>query len=505
MQSKKYLYTSVALIAGILLLINLLSQDYYLRLDLTEDRRYTLSEATRDILAELEEPVTITAYFSEDLPPDIARTKSDFRDMLVEYNQASDDMVVYEFINPNEDPQAEQEAMQHGISPVLVNVRDQDEISQKRAFLGAVIQAGEQQEVIPFVQPGAAMEYTLSSGIKKISVVDKPSVGLIQGHGEPSINDMPRVANELYVLYSVEELELNDTTGIPTKFKTLAIIAPRDSFPESHLQQLDDFLARGGNLILALDRVDGNLQNAYGSPVNTGLEDWLADKGVRVEENFVIDANSGAVSVQQQQGFFTLSTQVSFPYIPLIGEFADHPITAGLEAVLMPFASSLAYTGPQDSSRQVTFTPLATSSALSGTRSAPVYFDINQQWTEDDFPMQHLPVAAALQGQLAGNTEARMVVIGDGGFATQGSNQSNGDNVSLLVNSIDWLSDDTGLIALRTKGISARPLAQVDDAGKTLIKYANFLIPILLTMGYGVFRAQMKRNVRQNRKLESYA
>ena len=172
MQRKTSLYISVALIAGILILANLLSSDYFLRLDFTEDQRYTLSQATEDILDELAEPVTVTAYFSEDLPPDIARTKSDFRDMLVEYANTSDNMVVYEFVNPNDDPEIEQEAMQNGISPVLVNVRDQDEISQKRAFLGAVIQMGEKQEVIPFVQPGAAMEYTLSTNIKKISAVD---------------------------------------------------------------------------------------------------------------------------------------------------------------------------------------------------------------------------------------------------------------------------------------------------------------------------------------------
>jgi gliding-associated putative ABC transporter substrate-binding component GldG len=504
MQRKSALYLSVALIVGILILANLLSSDYFLRLDFTEDQRYTLSKATEDILDELAEPVTVTAYFSEDLPPDIARTKSDFRDMLVEYANNSDNMVVYEFVNPNDDPEIEQEAMQNGISPVLVNVRDQDEISQKRAFLGAVIQMGEEQEVIPFVQPGAAMEYTLSTNIKKISAVDKPSIGILQGHGEPSINALPQVANELFVLYSPEDLTLTDTADIPTKFKTIAILAPTDSIPDSHLAQLDAFLARGGNILLAFDRVEGDLQNSYGRVINTGLESWLADKGVQVEENFVIDANCGAVTVQQQQGFFTMNTQVSFPYLPIVSNFAEHPISAGLEAVIMPFVSSLAYTGSQDSSNTVKFTPLATSSAQSGTVPAPTYFDINKQWTENDFPLEALPIAAALEGTIEGSTEAKMVVIADGGFATQGGPQG-GDNVSLLVNSIDWLSDDTGLIELRTKGVTSRPLEQVEDATKSLIKYANFLIPILLVVGYGVVRFQMKRNVRQKRMQESYA
>lgn len=505
MQTKSSLYLSVALIAGILILLNLLSSDYFLRLDFTEDQRYTLSQATIDILDDLTEPVTVTAYFSEDLPPDIAKTKSDFREMLVEYNNSSENMVVYEFINPNDDPETEQAALQNGISPVLVNVRDQDEISQKRAFLGAVVQMGESQEVIPFIQPGAAMEYTLSTNIKKIATVDKPSIGILQGHGEPSINTLPQLANELFILYSPEDLTLTDSTTIPTKFSTIAILAPTDSFPDNHFQQLDEFLGRGGNIFLAFDRVEGDLQNAYGRVQSTGLESWLADKGVLVEENFVIDANSGAVTVQQQQGFFTMNTQIAFPFLPIISNFADHPITSGLEAVLMPFVSTLAFTRGSDTTGGVRFTPIATTSELSGTVSAPTYFDINKEWTEADFPMENLPIAAAMEGPIVGDTPSKMVVIADGSFATQGGGQAGGDNNSLVANGIDWLSDDTGLIELRTKGVTSRPLEQVEDATKSVIKYANFLIPILLVIGYGIFRSQMKRNIRQKRMQESYA
>ena len=504
MFKKSALYTSVFLIVGILILTNMLAHDYFLRLDFTEDQRYTLSEATRSILNELEEPVTITAYFSEDLPPDIAKTKDDFQDLLVEYNNASDDQVVYEFTNPNESEEAEQAAMQAGISPVLVNVRDKDQVSQKRAYLGAVVRLGEQEERVPFIQPGAAMEYALSTAIKKLALVDKPSVGVLQGHGEAALTTLPQVSGELGVLYSVENLTLTDTTTIPTKFKTIAIVAPTDSFPTNHLQQLDEFLGRGGNLFVALDRVDGNLQTAAGSEVNTGLESWLAQKGITVSPSFVIDASSGAVTVQQQQGPFTMNTQVQFPYLPLITNFAEHPVTQGLEAVILPFASPIGYTGT-DSSATATFTSLALSSDQSGTQPAPTYFDINRQWTEADFPEQNLTVAAALEGNLVGSTPAKMVVVSDGGFATQGGGGRQSDNVSLLVNGVDWLSDDTGLIELRTKGVTSRPIEQLEDSTKTTLKYLNFLLPILLVVAYGVIRSQAKRRQRVQRREERYA
>lgn len=503
MRSKSAVFTTILLIIGIIILVNVLADEYFIRLDFTEDKRYTLSQATKDILRELEEPVTVTAYFSEDLPPDIAKTKQDFRDLLIEYSNVSDDMVVYEFINPNENEEAENEAMQHGISPVLVNVREKDQVSQKRAYLGAVAQMGERQEIIPFIQPGAAMEYALSTNIKKLAVVDKPSVALLQGHGEPSTFDLQQVNNELSVLYSLENLTLTDTTTIPTKFKTIAIIAPTDSFPQSHLEQLDDFLARGGNLFVAFDRVEGNLQNAFGQEVITGLESWLHEKGLQIPASFVVDAACGSVTMQQQQGFFTFNTNISFPYLPIISQFAEHPITQGLEAVIMPFTSPISY-AESDSSAHVKFTPIASTSELSSTVPAPISFDINKEWTENDFTQANLTVGAVLEGNIQGNTPSKMVVIADGNFATQGGRQGQSDNVSLLVNSIDWLSDDTGLIELRTKGVTSRPLEQLEEGTKTTLKYLNFLLPILLVITYGVIRFQMKRNISVKRMEESY-
>ena len=159
--------TTILLIAGILLLINILSNQFFFRLDLTEDKQYTLSQATKDILKSLEDPVTVTAYFSKDLPADFAKTRRDFQDLLVEYSNLSKGMVNYEFISPETD-EDKQEAAQNGIQPLLINVREKDQMSQKQAFMGAVLKMGDEQTSIPFIQPGGAMEYDLSTSIKKL-------------------------------------------------------------------------------------------------------------------------------------------------------------------------------------------------------------------------------------------------------------------------------------------------------------------------------------------------
>lgn len=507
MLTKNKLFVSAILLVGIILLINIISEKFFARLDFTEDQRYSLSEATLTILEELSEPVTVTAYFSENLPPDIAKTRQDFRELLIEYSNRSDEMVVYEFINPNESQETEAKVQQNGIRPVMINVRERDQVKQQRAYLGAVIQLGEMKETIPFIQPGAAMEYELSSTIKKLAVIDKPSIALIQGHGEPAISSMPQLSALLSVTHNLIPVEFTDTSGIPFEYSAAMIIAPTDSIVERDINYLNQFLERGGKLLVALNRVDGNFQTGQGEEISTGIESWLMNFGIEVGNNFIVDANCSSVMVRQQQGMFTFNTPVSFPYLPIISNFADHPAVTGLESVMLPFASSIDYSKVDTSKIKVT--PLAFTSEKSGMENLPLFFNVNKDWTSSDFPESNIPVALALEGEFINGVHSRMIIFGDGDFAVNGegerAQQLQPDNVNLIVNSIDWLADDTGLNSLRTKGVTARPLsAQLEDGTKTVIKYLNFLVPILIIIIYGIVRFQMRRKLRNKLASISY-
>lgn len=495
---------SILLITAIIIVANLISQQLFFRLDLTENGQYTLSKATRDILRNLEEPVTVTAYFSENMPPNIEKARRDFQEMLVEYANLSKGYVDYQFINPDEDEE-KQQAAQEGIQPVMITMREKDQAQQQQAFLGAVVQMGGQKETIPFIQPGAPIEYELSTSIKKLAVKDKPSIGLVQGHGEPTLSDLGQVVQSLSILYRVENVNLETEASIPDRFRALAIVAPSDTIPPAHLEKLDDYLGRGGQLFIALNTVEGDLQNAQGRAVYTGMESWLQQKGVEVSGNFIIDAQCGSVQVRQQQGFLTFNTAVQFPYLPVISNFPEHPITRGLEQVVLSFASPVRFVGDSTSK----FTPIALTSVKSGIANPPVFFDINKQWRDTDFPMSSLTVGGVLEGNLAGNAYSRIVVIGDGDFPVTGQSRQGGDNISLMANSIDWLSDDTGLIELRTKGVASRPIDQEylsDEASgkRTFLKYLNFALPILLVLIYGFIRLQQQKNRRLRRMQERY-
>lgn len=500
----KKIYITTLLVIFIVVVVNLLSNEFHFRLDLTEDNQYTLSDATEDILGNLEEPVSVKAYFSENMPPSIAKSRRDFQELLVEYAAKSGGMLQYEFIDPGASEAIANEAMQNGVQSIVITVREKDESKQQKAFLGAVVSIGDKKEVLGYIPPDFPIEYGLSSAIKKLSIDNKPGIGFLQGHGEPSLYELQQAQTQLSVLYNPIPVTLSDTTGIPPDVKTLVVIRPTDSVSAVDFTKLDAFLAGGGNMVVAINRVNGDLQNAQGSAVSTGFETWLAQKGLIVEPNFITDARCAQVTAQQQTPFGMMQSQMAFPYLPIAATFRNHPITKGLEAMVFQFASQLTFAG--DTS--VRFTPLVLSSERSNVLPAPVFFDINKQWTEADLPLSGITIAATLEGRLSGSASSRMVVIGDGDFPVNGYGQQaqrlSPDNVNFLSNAIDWLTDDTGLIELRTKGTTGRPINEMEESTRTILKYTNFLLPLVLVLIYGLIRFQRNRMRRLRRMSENY-
>ncbi|MEQ8472522.1 MAG: Gldg family protein [Marinoscillum sp.] len=492
--NKKNIIIQVVIVLAIILVANLISNELYFRLDFTEDNRYTFSDATEDVVKNIDGVVTITAYFSEDLPPQLMKTRQDFQDQLVEYEDLSGGNIVFEFVNPNESEETEQTAQQAGISPVMINVRERDQVQQMRAYLGAVLKMDDRTELIPVIQPGAAMEYSLTTALKKVSIADKPKVGYIQGYGEPTIQAIPQLMEQLSVLYDVEPFRIKDTSSVPSYYKSLVWISPMDTVKQSEFAKLDQYLNQGGGLFLAHQHVQGDLQQGMLSlSGNIGIKSWLAGKGLSYQDQFVIDAQCATVSVQQRNGFMIMTSQKEFPYFPQLNGFEDHPITGGLETVMLPFASPISFTGQDTSWSQV---PLVYTSENSGLVAPPSYIDIQKKWSQGDFTTGPQLVAAGLD-----NGAARIVTISNGQFCVNGEGQrpqqQNADNINFASNAIDWIADDTGLINLRTKGITSRPLDQVEDSTKTMIKYGNVLAPILLILIYAFVRKQQSNRRRQ--------
>jgi len=484
-------------ITGIVL-FNIIAALFFFRLDFTSDQRYTLSKATHQVLQQIgDSTIRVTAYFSKDLPPQLLSARQDFEDLIREYQARAKGKLVYEFINPNESEEKERQAQMKGIAPLLVNVAERDQMKQIRAYMGVIIKKGEagEEDVIPVVQPGAGTEYALTTSVKKLTVTQKPTIGFLQGHGEPRLTALNDVRQALNVLYNTESYFITDTTEIPLTYKTLVIIDTKLPLDSLALVKLDNYLQNGGNLLIAYSPIRGELQQmmAFRNDENVKFNEWLAQKGIRFLDKALIDKNCGQVSVQQQIGPFSGYVPVAFPYFPYISTFSSHPTTQGLEAVMFTFSSPIRTDSLPEN---LDFTPLAYSSDMSGLVDLPIIINIEKQWTKSDFNQKRQVVAAGINLNQPGG---RIIIIANSDFCVNGegerARQLSPDNANWIANIVEWLSDDSGLGELRTKGVTARLLTPTDDAFKNVFKYGNVLLPIFIIWGYGFYRRQ--RSIRK--------
>ena len=301
------------------------------------------------------------------------------------------------------------------------------------------------------------------------------------------MQELPQLMEQLSVLYDVEPISLSDSLRIPAYYRSLIWLRPMDTVAAIDFGKLDQYLNQGGNVFLAHANVQGDLSTAMLAAGNDiGISSWVGSMGLQMGAQFVIDSKCASVTVQQRSGFFTINNQVQFPYFPQLNNFENHPVTGGLEAIMLPFASPLSIINT-DTSRIIT--PLIYSSELSGIQSPPIRIDINKRWTERDFAAPEQILAASVEG-IGGL--GKLVVVTNGQFVINGAGQTmqqlNADNVNFASNAVDWLSDDTGLIELRTKAITNRQLESVEDTSKELLKYGNVFAPILIILIYGFIR-----------------
>ncbi len=517
MHTRRSIWSSAILLLGILFLVNIMAKEYFVRLDLTASGKYTLNEASTRMLDSLDKPVTVTAYFSKKIPTALKKVERRFKELLNEYETRSEGKVAFQLKEPpSDDKQKVRKLARKGIKPRLTQVTKEGKQVKQRVFMGALVKQEGRSEAIPFIGPKTSMEYQLTTRIHKVTEGDKPDLALIQGHGEASMPKKDRrglrqllqkgkkkqkgpelaksVEKELKVVHDLKPVKLTDTTNL-SKYETAAIVAPQDSFPSSHRRILDRYLANGGNLFIAMNRVGGRLQRGFGRPVNTGLGEWLDQKGIKVKSSFLLDQNS--VQMRALQG------KVKIPYYPKVNGFnEEHPITQDLEMAWFKFASPISLS-QKDSN--IHYQILAHSSGNATTKSAPTRFNIMKERTSGFYGRSNIPLAVALEGPIEGNERSRLLVVSDGDFPLEDNASKSPDNPNLMANAMDWLTGREGIAALRSEGVSSRPIkAELTDTEKTFLRYANFIGPILILLAIGAVRWYLQRKRRSEWKSKPY-
>lgn len=470
-----------AIVIAILVLVNILANLFHFRMDLTKEGRYTLSEGTQNMVENLEEVLTIKAYMSENLSAEFDNHRREIINVLQEYRELSNGNIEIDVINPQSEEE-KAEAVKLGIPQVNLQEQAKDKLEVQTAFIGLAFEMGTQTDVIPVLAPNAPIEYPISQSIYKVSNEVKQKIGLITGHGETPKENMPQLTQEADVFYDFVDVKLDGSTNL-SDIKTLLWLNPTDSVNLSALKLVDDYLANGGGLFVAYSNATmaGGQQNQplMFNDINGPFETWLNTKGINFNSEVVFDVNGQDVPV-------SMFEQKRIYYFPVIQGFGDHLSTSGLSAVTLQLSSPISYTG------QGIFTPVLKTSEMSGRENMPVFFNINKQWSENEFNEKDIVIAGAIE-----NGNERIIAVSNGEFIANGQGQNmqriNDGNVSFVINSLDWLSNNTALTVLRGKGMQAVQIKNLEEGKRNTYKYVNFLLPLILIVLYGFLRFQSKK------------
>jgi gliding-associated putative ABC transporter substrate-binding component GldG len=504
----------VLLVLGILILVNFISVRIFGRLDLTKARVYTLSDASKNLVRDLDDRVTVKAYFTEDLPAPYNNNRRAVLDILNDYKAYSKGNLHYEFINP-EGEKNEREAQQAGIPPVEVQIVKEDKFEVKRAFLGLIMMYEDKKEVLPVIQNLGSLEYDITAAIKRLTSRTKKRIGYTTGHQETALTSMQRASQEINTQYESVPVDLSSNAAeVPQDLAALLIIAPQTKFSDTAKYQIDQYLMHGGKVAFLLNKMNVDLSAQYkvAQSVDIGLEDMLENYGIRINGDLVRDAQCANITVMQNQGQFQMRSQIPFPYLPnAVNVDRSNPIVKDLQGLIFYFVSSLDTTLAANKGLKAEV--LVRSSKHSGRQSGFVMIDPFHRYTPEELAESNIPMAAVVSGSFKSffegkslvphttkSPDTRIIVVGDGDFMKDDFAGNRG-NLTFFVNIVDFLADDAGLITIRSKDIAQPPLEQVSDGTKKLLKYSALLLPPFLVIGYGLLR--WRRRIALKRSLES--
>ena len=527
-----------------LFFLNLLAQQYFFRLDLTEERRYSISEATKNLLRNLNQEVTVTVYLEgEGLPSGFKRLQRSIQETLDEFNVYANGNLNYRFLDPltatSQDQQEAffQELAQAGIQPNRVFDEEEGRRIQKLVFPGAIVSSDDQQVGAMLLKGDQAAgaqevlnqsientEYELARAIRQVSSTEKKKVAFIKGHGELAPLDIAGLTQVLSQSYQVYEVDLPNKDVLPP-YDAIIISQPQQPFSKPDQYKLDQYIMRGGKVLFFLDalRVDMDSIGENGSfafPLDVGLSDLLFRYGVRINPTLVQDIKSGVYPiVVGEVGGQPQIVPLPWPFFPIINRYSPHPIVRNLDAIYLRFVSSMDTVG----ARGITKTPLVFTSQYSRVLTTPIVVDLNELRTEPNpqeyqsgpqavayllegpftsaFQNRVLPEGADQTSFIPQGVSTQLLVCSDGDLVRNEVNRQNGNpfplgfdpitertfaNQDFVLNALSYLTDENSLISARTKEIKIRPLDEVKvEAEATRWQVINLVVPILLILLFG--------------------
>ena len=481
----------VTLIVALLVVVNLFGRHIGGRLDLTPGKAYTLSPATRKILKNLPDLVTIKLFVSKELPTQFQIVRRDVNDLLADFRSAGDGKVHVVDIDPEDDPEAQQEAQSLGIPPVQFNVIGEAELQVKEGYLGIAVQYADGTETIPIVQRTEDLEYQLVSYIRSLTRTERPVVGLVESGAGPQAptGSFGTLRQQLARQYDVRTLSANDSVPIADDVKVLVLLDAPLFLDSLQLQRFQRFAARGGDLFVAasgmmMDQQQG--MTAAARPV--AWNRLLAPLGVSIRADLAYDlASNERVGMPVQGG----RLYMSYPFWIRAMSTRSSVINQDLESVLLPWASTI----DTSAAAPGTVTPLFVTSEAAGVEAGRAFLSPQRDFPRDSLRSRLLAVQVVPAADSGAVAPGRAVVVGNSDFTADRNAQAAPDGLVFALNAVDWLAQDDALISIRAKDRQPPPLVFESRTTQDFVKWANVAgVPLLLVL-YAAARLWRRRQL----------
>lgn len=539
------------LLIVVLLVINILGNRFFHRFDFTADRRFTLNEKTKTILENNNKPITVTVFLDGTLPPAFKRLQTGVKDLLADYKSYSKGEFKVVFVDPliglnqQEQDTVVNNLYQNGIEATNLSVKTENGLTQKLVFPMAMLEAGGKQYPVRLFQnfdTGKSydenlnqsienLEYTFTSGLKKLFSGTNPRIGFSESNGELSDLQLYDALHTLSNSYLVGRVDLNTITSAGLDALSVLVIAkPKKPFSEAEKYKINYFLMNGGRVIWSIDQVNADLDSLKGRNeqmvvgTDLNLNDMLFMYGARINYNVIADLNSGEIPVTTGNvGGQSQIQLVPWLYYPILLPDTSVALAKKLDGIKSEFPSTVDTIGAKGIRKRI----LLSTSKYNRVFEVPKMFSLNMAAEQPDpklFNNKPQTVGVLLEGSFpsvfAGrplpdgiakaytlplkSKPAKMVVIGDGDIFKNQVVEKDGSplalgfdrytqrtygNKILLQNIVDYFTDADNLIALRNKELKIRLLDKEKirtEKGKW--QFINVVAPLLLLVLFATFQ-----------------
>ena len=541
---KRYFNNTFSRVGGALLLllaINYIAQQWHSRIDLTQDKRYTLSETTRKTLSQIQQPLVIDVLLKGNIPTEFKKLQTEAIQLLEEYTAANDHLIV-NFVNPLEDePNADaaiQNLINNGLQPLQIAQTEAGKSSVEYIFPWAVISDGKRVEKVRLfidklgttdqerVQNSVQrLEYNLTDALHKFTVKKQKKIAILRSNGtleDVYLYDFLKTAREYYFIapFTLDSVATNAEKTLKDleKFDLLLVAKPTSPFSDEQKQVIDQYIMNGGRVLWLIDQVNVSLEDMYKTgggtmamPLDLNLTDMFFQYGFRLNYTLINDLYFSEIVVATGDGSQSRYMNIPWVYNPMVLSSNNHLINSNLDAVRLQFAN-----GIDTLKNGVKKTVLLSSSPFSKADGTPREINLRidpKAMNKELYKKGNIPLAVLLEGEFKSmykdrvrplelkenatlSRPTKMIVVSDGDIIKNDFDSQHKmplelgfdrwtskyyDNKAFLQNAMNYLLDDTEFLTLRNKKLQLAFLDKekvAESARAWQIKV--FLYPLLV-------------------------